>query len=30
MGEWMDGYLEKLAKSRQENLDGGYNIYLRQ
>jgi hypothetical protein len=30
MGEWMDGYLEKLAKSRQENLDGGCNIYLRQ
>jgi len=27
MGEWMDGYLEKLARSRQENLDGGYNIY---
>ena len=23
MGEWMDGYLEKLCRSRQENLDGG-------
>jgi len=23
----MDGYLEKIARSRQENLGGGYNIY---
>jgi hypothetical protein len=30
MGEWMDDYLEKLTRSRQENLDGGYNIYLKQ
>lgn len=23
MGKWMDGYLEKLAANRQENLEAG-------
>ena len=30
MGEWMSGYLDKLAIVRQQNLDGGSPEQIRQ